>query len=76
MKKETVNGCCAVCGNASLLLCVDQTEYTPLQMINGEWTKDEPASQTEIVDGEDTTRLLCPECGEYHVVPDLLIQGE
>ena len=76
MKKETVNGCCAVCGNASLLLCVDQTEYTPVQQINGEWMKDEPASHTETTDGHDSIRLLCPECGEYHQVPEKMTQGE
>lgn len=76
MNKETVNGCCAACGNASLLLCVDCTEYTPVQYIDGAWEQDTPAAHTEIVDGHDTIRLLCPECGEYHQVPSLLTQGE
>jgi hypothetical protein len=64
-------GCCSVCGNADLTLAVDRTEYTPVTFKNGAWTRDTPT--TELVDGPETIRLFCPDCGEYHTVPKALI---
>jgi hypothetical protein len=76
VKKVTAKGCCAECGNADLLLCVDRTEYTPLKMIKGAWVQDPREAHTEIINGDETIRLMCPNCGEYHQVPELFNQGE
>lgn len=76
MKKVTAKGRCAECGNPDLLLCVDRTTYTPLKYVGKAWVRDDAAAHTQIIDGDDTIRLMCPNCGEYHQVPELFTQGE
>lgn len=68
---ELKKGCCSVCGNADLTLAVDRTEYTAVKFENGAWTFDTPT--TELVDGDETIRVFCHDCGEYHQVPKALV---
>lgn len=63
---------CATCGSEDLLLCVDRTEYTPVKFQDGAWKIDSHATHTEITQGDQSVRLLCPNCGEYHNVPRAL----
>jgi hypothetical protein len=74
LKPLSDTNCCATCGSANLTLAVDRTEYTPVLFENGAWSLDDQASNTEIINGDPdpSVRLFCPECGEYHFVPDAL----
>ncbi len=72
-KPLPATNCCATCGSANLTLAVDRTEYTPVLFENGAWVEEAPT--TEIIDGDPvnpSVRLFCPECGEYHTVPEAL----
>lgn len=64
---ELKDNCCPKCKSPDLLLCQDQTLYRDARFKNGCWNIS--SSRFESIDGEDSMRLMCTECGEYMEVP-------
>lgn len=60
-----------VCGNETLTLARDTTDYFPAKFEGGKWVT-ESLSHSEESDAPEAVRLFCPDCGEYYQVPEEL----
>ena len=67
MLPKPVDGKCHECGSADLILCEDMTRYTPVRLVGVGWELD--GEYLEHTNAENSVRLMCTECGEYHAVP-------
>lgn len=70
--KKLVNNACAGCGNKNLTLAKDHTQYSPSEFNTTTCKWEATYNSTEELDGEDSIRFFCPNCGEYHEVPEEL----
>lgn len=61
------DGACP-CGNKSLVLAQDQTEYTTVTK-SGEWEFGASNFEQTDYDTMGGVRLFCPSCGQYFNVP-------
>lgn len=58
------------CCNRALTLACDHTEYSTVELVNGEWQR--TYSHMEPTDAPESVRLFCPDCGDYFQVPEEL----
>jgi hypothetical protein len=67
---KTKDGLCSKCGSPDMQLVEDRLRYSSCFFEEGKWKSwpggDDPSG------GEDSVRFFCPECGEYHEVPEEL----
>lgn len=72
--KHLVDGNCAGCGAGtdSLLLAEDYAHYTSVERdVDGKFQRSGNTSE-EALDNDDSVRLFCTVCGQYHHLPEEL----
>ena len=64
---SAISGRCSNCGDISLTLARDLTEYTAYVLNGGMWEKE--STTTIPIDAHESVRFFCANCGTQHVVP-------
>lgn len=59
-----------VCGCSEFTLARDKTEYSPVELVDGEYRS--TYGHQEDSSAPDAVRLFCSDCGNYFQVPDSL----
>lgn len=64
---------CPTCGEkGSMILVEDQSKFTPLEFVDGEWRPWAGPGSVKPIDAEDARRMFCSCCGEYFQMPEEL----
>lgn len=68
LKPTPLDGKCPDCGKADLLLAQDMTEYSTVNLEDGELVATYSGMESSQTD--DAVRLYCAQCGTRFVVPE------